>query len=123
MIANFKISAPDGNEYFVYGVEELKRLYREGRIAANILVKLTSSDNWLPLNEMFNLDEWEKPSPNATSADYAPPPAVDPSAVYYGPVSFANHAQQTPTMRGTRAAGCMMIANALINIALVSLRG
>ena len=121
MFTNFKISTPDGNEHFVKSVDELKRRYREGHIAANILIRPLSDDKWLPLNEMFNLDEWEQPSANADTGGHVPPPAANPTTEYYGPGPSVL-TTETPSFRGKRVAGCLIIAEALFTLGMVGLR-
>ena len=123
MNVKYKIRTPGGNENLVNGVAELQRLYLAGQIKPDVLIRPTSGDQWYPLNELFNLAGWEA---NATAIDahgHAPPPPDITPATNYGARASGTSELQNPSIRGMRAAGCLIIVNAAIFIGSIALFG
>jgi len=113
MSDHYKISAPDGTEYFVTGLPALQRLYRERSIAADVLIQKLPIDTWMPMNEMYDISQWDSMTIPETQI------AGTESATPYGFGAARTPGFEIPSNRGMRAAGILFMINALISILLL----
>src|SRR5258708_7370633 len=110
MSDHYKISAPDGTEYFVNGLPALQKLYRERRIAANVLIQKLPVDTWMPMNEMYDISQWDSMTIPETQI------AGTESATPYGFGATRTPGFEIPSNRGMRAAGILLLINAALSI-------
>jgi len=125
MSGNFRISSPDGSEFFVSEMATLQRLYRNGSIDANTWIQTPDSKESRPLREVFNLLEWNPvPQTNvftnaATNNIASAPPTPEKWAhLRYDNVETVEEFEKSTT-RGVRPFGILLIINSLVTGALL----